>query len=74
MVKRVIKITLETPVEKMLEEYPEAIEYGIMKGVRFFFCVGAYSTTLGDLLAAKNIDNPQEFVDGLNTFLVSKEI
>jgi hypothetical protein len=67
------KITLDTLVEDMLNTYPQAIEYGIMHGVRFMFCVGAYPTTIGDLLNAKNIPNPQEFVDGLNNFLQSQE-
>jgi len=64
-------VTLDTLVEKILEEHPEAIEYGIMQGVRFMFCVGAYPTSLGDLLAAKNVADPQKFVDGLNDFLAS---
>lgn len=57
----------------MIDEYPQSIEYGIMNGVRFMFCVGAYPTTLGDLLNAKNVTDPQKFVDGLNTFLQSYE-
>ncbi len=71
---KVSAISLNTLVEKMLEEYPEAIEYGIMNGIRFFFCVGTYPTTLGDLLAAKNVPDPQKFVDGLNNYLSSKKI
>lgn len=66
-------VTLDTLVERLLEENPEAIEYGIMQGVRFMFCVGAYPTTLGDLLAAKNVVDPKKFVDGLNDFLASHQ-
>jgi hypothetical protein len=65
---------LDTLVEKLIEQHPQAIEYGIMNGVRFMFCVGVYPTTLGDLLNAKNITHPQEFVDGLNKFLRSQEL
>jgi hypothetical protein len=66
-------ITLDTLVEKMIYEYPQSIEFGIMNGVRFMFCVGAYPTTLGDLLNEKNVADPQKFVEGLNTFLHSYE-
>lgn len=66
-------ITLNTMVEQMLEQHPAAVEYGIMQGVRFMFCVGAYPTTLGDLLAAKTVADPQAFVDGLNAYLRAQE-
>jgi hypothetical protein len=66
-------ITLDTVVEQLVEQYPAAIEYGILHGVRFMFCVGAYPTTLGDLLAVKKVAAPQAFVDGLNEFLRTKD-
>ncbi len=31
-------ITRDTVVEQMIDQYPAAIEYGIMNGVKFFDC------------------------------------
>jgi hypothetical protein len=66
---RIKVITLDTSVEELVDKYPHAVSYGIQNGVSFVFCVGAYPSTLGDLLRLKNVANPQQFVDGLNNFL-----
>lgn len=64
-------ITLDTPVEEIVESYPQAVEYGILNGVSCIFCVGSFPATLGDLLRIKNVPDPKGFVDGLNAYLLS---
>jgi hypothetical protein len=63
-------ITLKTNVEDIVNDYPQAITYGIENGVSFVFCVGAFPTTLGDLLRIKKIADPNAFVKGLNEYLI----
>ena len=62
-------ITLDTMVEEIVDKYPRAIAYGIQNGVSLVFCVGAFPTTLGDLLRVNKTANPEQFVAGLNDFL-----
>jgi len=62
-------ITLDTSVEDLVNNYPQAIGYGIEHGVSFIFCVGSFPATLGELLRIKKVADPQAFVDGLNGFL-----
>jgi hypothetical protein len=62
-------ITLDTPVEELVNDYPQAIGYGIEHGVSFIFCVGSFPATLGELLRIKKIADPKAFVDGLNEYL-----
>jgi len=62
-------ITLETNVEDIVKDYPQAITYGILNGVSLVYCVGAFPTTLGDLLRIKKIADPKVFVDGLNQYI-----
>ena len=63
-------ITLKTKVEDIVNDYPQAITYGIENGVSFVFCVGAFPTSLGDLLRIKKVADPDAFVKGLNEYLI----
>jgi len=63
-------ITLKTKVEDIVNDYPQAITYGIENGVSFVFCVGAFPATLGDLLHIKKVADPNAFVKGLNEYLI----
>lgn len=63
-------ITLKTKVEDIVNDYPQAITYGIENGVSFVFCVGAFPATLGDLLRIKKVADPNAFVKGLNEYLI----
>ena len=67
--KKNTKITLDTKVEDIVNDYPEAITYGIENGVSLVFCVGSYPATLGELLRVKKVANPKSFVNGLNKYL-----
>jgi hypothetical protein len=64
-------ITLDTPVEDLVSQYPKAVAYGVEQGVSFVFCVGAYPASLGDLLRLKKVADPERFVQGLNEFLAA---
>lgn len=63
-------ITLKTKVEDIVNDYSQAITYGIENGVSFVFCEGAFPTTLGDLLRIKKVADPDAFVKGLNEYLL----
>jgi hypothetical protein len=62
-------ITSETQVEEIVENYPEAVKYFIIKGVTPFFCSGAYPANLGELLDRKKVQDKEGFIRGLNAFL-----
>ena len=66
-------ITLQTNVEDIVNDYPQAITYGIENGVSFVFCVGAFPTTIGDLLRIKKVADPDAFVKGLNEYLIRNQ-
>jgi len=68
-----VMVTLETTVEDLVNNYPQAIEYGIENGVSLVFCVGSFPATLGELLRIKKVADPKVFVDGLNKYLAENK-
>jgi hypothetical protein len=66
-----LPITLDTQIEDIIEKYPQSVSYFIKKGVNPIYCSGAYPTTLGKFLDAKKFSNKEDFVKGLNYYIIN---
>ena len=62
-------ITSDMQVEKLMEQYPQAVSYFIQNGVSPISCAGAFPTTLGKLLEMKKVQDIDGFIEGLNDFI-----
>jgi len=60
-----LMITKDTLVEEVLD-MPGAISYCIKKGVSPFTCSGDYPRSIGFLLEARKVEDPDGFIAGLN--------
>lgn len=65
-------ITADTPVDEILERH-DVIAYFLERGVSPVTCSGAFTQSLGRLLAIKKVADPQAFIDGLNAALEKAE-
>ena len=63
------KVTLDTPIEDLVEKFPEAVGFLTRKGIRCIRCGEPLWCKLGELLEEENIADPQNIVDELNVFL-----
>ncbi|MBN1224599.1 MAG: DUF1858 domain-containing protein [Candidatus Aminicenantes bacterium] len=63
------KISLEIQVEDLALQYPESVGFLIKQGVRCIRCGEPVWGTLGDLLEDTGIENPQDVVDRLNSYI-----
>jgi hypothetical protein len=66
------KVTLDTEVEDLSREFPEAVGFLTKKGVRCIRCGEPVWGTLGKLFEEDRVANPQILVDELNDFLTQK--
>lgn len=62
-------ITADVQVEDIMDNYPDSVTYFIMHKVSPISCAGAYPKTLGEMLAMKEIQDIEGFIEGLNDFL-----
>ncbi|MCK4556424.1 MAG: DUF1858 domain-containing protein [Candidatus Aminicenantes bacterium] len=67
-----IEVSLETPVEDLVEKYPEAVGFLSRHGVRCIRCGEPLWCTLGELLREDDIENPQRLLDELIEYLREK--
>ncbi len=67
-----IEVSLETPVEDLVEKYPEAVGFLSRHGVRCIRCGEPLWCTLGELLREDDIENPQRLLDELIEHLREK--
>ena len=67
--KRTIEITLDTPVEKLVETYPQAIGWLVQKGLTCVVCGEPFWGTLGELMERKAVANPNAVIKELNEWL-----
>ncbi len=65
-----IKVSLDTPVEELVEQFPEAVGFLSRRGVRCIRCGEPLWCTVGELLREDGIENPQLLIDELNEHLV----
>lgn len=67
-----MQVTKDTMVEDIFQ-IPGVMQYCLENRVSLFSCAGAYPQSIGSLLAKKNIQDPDGFIEGLNKFLAEKE-
>lgn len=67
-----IEVSLETPVEDLVEKYPEAVGFLSRHGVRCIRCGEPLWCTLGELLREDDIENPQRLLNELIEYLREK--
>ena len=67
-----IEVSLETPLEDLVEKYPEAVGFLSRHGVRCIRCGEPLWCTLGELLREDDIENPQRLLDELIEYLREK--
>jgi hypothetical protein len=63
------KVTLDTEVEDIAQNYPEAVGFLTKRGVRCIRCGEPVWGTLGKLFEEDGVVDPQAMVNELNTFL-----
>jgi len=68
------KITLETPVEELVEQYPEAVGFLSRHNVRCIRCGEPLWCTLGELLSEDGVESPNLLIDELNRFLKKENL
>ena len=64
-----VAITLDTPVDELVEAYPAAVGFLADNKVVCILCGEPYWGTLGDLMAQKNIAEPEALLNRLNEHL-----
>jgi hypothetical protein len=66
------KISLDTPIEELIERFPEAVGFLSRNGVRCIRCGEPLWCSLGELLKEEGIENLQYLVKELNDYLEKK--
>lgn len=66
------QVTLDTEVEDLAREHPEAVGFLTKHGVRCIRCGEPVWGTLGKLLEEECVASPQSLLDELNLFLLLK--
>ncbi|GAB4436244.1 MAG: hypothetical protein Kow00120_03260 [Anaerolineae bacterium] len=65
-------IDLDTQVEALVEEHPDAIGFLMERGIVCLVCGEAFWGTLGELMAQKRIADPEEVLADLEAFLAER--
>ena len=66
------KVSLDTPVEELVEHFPEAGGFLLRNGVRSIRCGEPLWCSLRELLREEGIENPQYLVKELNNHIEKK--
>ncbi len=64
-----LEVSLETPVEQLVEVYPQAAGFLAGRGVICIVCGEAYWGPLGDLMRNKGIEAPDALLADLKDYL-----
>jgi hypothetical protein len=64
------KITLDTPVEDLVGQHPEAVGFLTRRGVRCIRCGEPLWCSLGELFQEDKVNEPEVLLAELNEFLV----
>jgi methionine synthase II (cobalamin-independent) len=67
------QVTLDTAIEDLVKEYPQAVGFLTKQGIRCIRCGEPLWCTLGELLEEDGVKNPQQLINKLNSFLMNKE-
>ncbi len=62
-------VTLDTPIEDLVREFPESVGFLTRKGIRCIRCGEPLWCTIGELLQEEHVPDPQNMIDQLNEFL-----
>ncbi len=62
-------VTLATPIEELVREFPESVGFLTRYGIRCLRCGEPFWCTLGELLEAEGISEPEKLLASLNAFL-----
>ncbi len=68
-----VKISLDTPIEELVEQFPEAVGFLSRRGVRCIRCGEPLWCTVGELLVEDGVENPQLLIDELNEHIIKKK-
>ncbi len=68
-----VKISLDTPVEELVERFPEAVGFLLRRSVRCIRCGEPLWCSLGELLKEDGIENPQILLNELNKHIKKTE-
>ncbi|KPJ70047.1 hypothetical protein AMJ44_01045 [candidate division WOR-1 bacterium DG_54_3] len=66
------QITLDTQIEDLVKNYPEAVGFLTRHGIRCIRCGEPLWCSLGELLDQDGVDDPHQLVTELNDFLKRK--
>ena len=67
------KVSLDTSVEELVEQFPEAVGFLSRRGVRCIRCGEPLWCTVGELFQEDGIENPQLLIDELNEHIIKKK-
>jgi len=68
-----IQVTLDTSIEDLVKEYPEAVGFLTRQGIRCIRCGEPLWCTLGELLEEEGVADPHQLVIALNSFLQKRD-
>lgn len=68
-----VKVSLDTPVEELVEQFPEAVGFLSRRGVRCIRCGEPLWCTVGELLREERIESPQLLIDELNEHIIKEK-
>jgi len=68
-----VKVSQDTPIEELVEQFPEAVGFLLRRGVRCIRCGEPLWCTLGELLREDVIENPQLLIDELNEHIIKNK-
>jgi len=66
------QITLDTQIEDLVRDFPEAVGFLTRHGIRCIRCGEPLWSSLGELLDQDCVDDPHQLVTELNEFLKRK--
>ena len=67
------KISLDTPIEELVERFPKAVGFLLQHEVRCIRCGEPLWCSLGELLKEDGIENSQYLVNELNKYIEKRK-
>lgn len=68
-----VKISLDTPIEDLVLQFPEAVGFLTRHGVRCIRCGEPLWCTLGELFQEDGVENPQRLLEDLIAHIIKKK-
>jgi len=67
------QVTPDTQIEDLVKEYPLAVGFLTRQGIRCIRCGEPLWCTLGELLEEEGVEDLQQFIIELNSFLTKED-